>query len=96
MPNLKDNKSNLDRLRRFDLVGGILSVCWPIPLLFALQEGGVHYGWNSAVIVGTLVAGLVALVLFGAYEAWITYHTEKEAIFPFRFLRDPVMALLLL
>jgi hypothetical protein len=96
MPGLNDGKSNKDRLRSFDIGGGILSVCWPIPLLFALQEGGVHYEWSSGVIIGTLTAGLVALLMFGSYEAWITHKTNKEPIFPFRFLYFPPMALLLL
>lgn len=96
MPGLNDGKSNRDRLRSFDIIGGVLSVCWPIPLLFALQEGGVHYEWDSGIIIGTLVAGLVLLLLFGIYEAWITYWTTKEAIFPFQFIRNPATALLLL
>jgi hypothetical protein len=48
------------------------------------------------VIIGTLIAGLAALLLFGVYEAWITYRTREEAVFPFRFLANPAMALLLL
>lgn len=96
MPGLKDGKSNRERARGFDVLGGILSVCWPIPILFALQEGGVHYGWNSGTIIGTLVAGVVLLLLFGIHQAWITYRTRKEAIFPFRFLTNPTMALMLL
>ncbi|KAF2655372.1 MFS general substrate transporter [Lophiostoma macrostomum CBS 122681] len=96
MPSLKEDKSNSERRRNFDVVGGVLSVCWSIPLLFALQEGGLHYEWNSAVIIGTLVCGLMGLLLFGVYEGWITYRTHKEAVFPFRFLTRPEMALLLL
>ncbi|KAF2185136.1 MFS general substrate transporter [Zopfia rhizophila CBS 207.26] len=58
MPGLADGKSNRERLRAFDTIGGILSVSWLIPLLFALQEGGANYTWNSSVIIGTLTAGL--------------------------------------
>ena len=93
IPGLKDGKSLRDRLRGFDVIGGILSVCWPIPLLFALQEAGARYGWSSGVIIGTLVAGLALLIIFGAYESWITYRTVQEAIFPVKFLRNPIMAL---
>ncbi|KAF2265586.1 MFS general substrate transporter [Lojkania enalia] len=95
MPGLADGKSIKERLKGFDIIGGFLSVCWPIPLLFGLQEGGIHYEWNSEVIIGTLVAGIVALIVFGFYEAWITYRTKKEAIFPIRFITNPHMALLL-
>ena len=96
VPDTSDGKTNIDRLRSFDIGGGILSVGWSIPLLFALQEGGIYYDWNSAVIVATLVAGLVCMFIFGVYEAWITYRTDKEPIFPATFLANPVMALLLL
>ncbi|KAF2474588.1 putative MSF multidrug transporter [Lindgomyces ingoldianus] len=96
MPGKADGKSNMDRLRNFDFIGGTLSVCWPIPLLFALQEGGANYAWSSGVIIGTLVAGIVGFFLFGCFEAWITFRTKKEAIFPVRFLTNPAMILLLL
>lgn len=96
MPTLQDGKSNLERVRGLDSIGGILSVCWPIPLLFALQEAGVSYSWSSGVIVGTLVTGIVLLIIFGIYESWITYRTTKDAIFPVQFLQNPAMRLILL
>ena len=96
MPALKDGKSNAERIRGLDSIGGILSICWPIPLIFALQEAGVSHPWSSGVIIGTLVAGIVLFFLFGFYEAWVTYRTNVEPIFPLRFLRDPSMALTLL
>ncbi|KAF2792728.1 MFS general substrate transporter [Melanomma pulvis-pyrius CBS 109.77] len=96
MPGLSDGKSNRDRIRSFDIVGGVLSISWPIPLLFALQEGGAVYEWKSGVIIGTLITGLALFFLFGFYETWISYKTAREAIFPIKFLTNPAMALLLL
>ncbi|KAF9692531.1 hypothetical protein EKO04_009665 [Ascochyta lentis] len=96
MPSLKDGKSNAERIRGLDGVGGILSVCWPIPLIFALQEAGVSHPWSSGVIIGTLVAGIVLFFLFGFYETWVTYRTKTDPIFPIRFLRNPSTALILL
>lgn len=96
MPTLKDGKSNAERIRGLDGIGGILSICWPIPLIFALQEAGVSHPWSSGVIIGTLVAGIVLFFLFGFYETWITYRTNTEPIFPIRFLCNPSMALILL
>lgn len=96
MPGPKDGKSNAERIRDFDGVGGILSICWPIPLIFALQEAGVSHSWNSGVIIGTLVAGIILFFLFGFYEARVTYRTKMEPIFPIQFLRSPSMALTLL
>lgn len=89
-------KSNRARLHGFDGIGGILSVCWPVPLLFALQEAGAQFEWKSGVIIGTLVAGVVLFFFFGLYEAWISRKTKIEPIFPMRFITNPAMLLLLL
>jgi hypothetical protein len=96
MPKLDDGKSNKERLSRLDSVGGVLSVCWSIPLLFALQEGGGHHDWSSSVIVGTLTSGIAAFFIFAVYETWITYRSKKEPIFPVRLLEDADVALVLL
>lgn len=96
MPTLKDGKSNSERIRGLDGIGGILSICWPIPLIFALQEAGVSHPWNSGVIIGTLVAGIVILIAFICYETWVTYRSKSEPIFPINFLRDSSMRLILL
>lgn len=96
MPSLQDGKSNAERIHSLDGIGGILSVCWPIPLVFALQEAGISHPWNSGVIIGTLVAGIVLLIIFGLYETWFAYRTKKEPIFPVHVLRNPSMILLIL
>jgi hypothetical protein len=96
LPPLNDGKTNLERIRSLDSIGGILSVSWPIPLIFALQEAGVSHAWGSGIIIGTLTAGIVLLVLFGAFETWITYRTPRDPIFPVHFLCNPSMALILL
>jgi fucose permease len=96
MPSLKDGRSNTERIRSLDSIGGVLSVCWPIPLIFALQEAGVSHPWSSGIIIGTLVTGIVLLILFGIHESWVTYKTKGDAIFPVHFLRSPPMGLLLL
>lgn len=96
MPALKDGKSNRERIRGFDGVGGLLSVCWPVPLIFALQEAGGAYKWSSGVIIGTLTVAIVLFIAFGLYETWVTYKTPRDPIFPIHFLRDPCMAFILL
>lgn len=96
MPAFDDGRTNLQRIRHVDIYGGILSVCWPIPLIYALQEAGVSRSWRSSVIVGPLVAGIALLVLFGLYEFWISSKKQKAPIFPVQFLRNAPMALTLL
>jgi len=96
MPAFDDGRTNLQRIRHLDIYGGILSVCWPIPLIYALQEAGVSHTWGSGVIIGPLVAGIALLVLFGLYEYWISSRTQKAPVFPVHFLRNAPMALTLL
>lgn len=96
LPSWNDGKTNMERIRSLDGPGGILSVCWPIPLIFALQEAGVSHEWSSGVIIGTLTTGIVLFAVFGLYETWVTYKTPKDPIFPIRFLRNPSMSLILL
>jgi hypothetical protein len=96
MPTMANDRTHIQRLRGFDLFGGILSVSWPIPLLFGLQEGGARYAWNSGPIIGTLVGGIILLLVFGAYEGWLTCRSKIEPVFPIQFLRDLKTCLLLL
>ncbi|KAF2034646.1 putative MSF multidrug transporter [Setomelanomma holmii] len=96
LPRLNDGKSNTERIRGLDIHGGLLSIAWPIPLIFALQEAGVSHEWSSGVIIGTLTAGIALFLLFGLYEAWVTYKTAKDPVFPMHFLRNSSMALILL
>ncbi|KAI4659503.1 uncharacterized protein J4E79_006035 [Alternaria viburni] len=96
MPAFDDGRTNLQRIRHLDIYGGIMSVCWPIPLIYALQEAGASHAWGSGVIIGPLVAGIALLVLFGLYEYWISSRTQKAPVFPVHFLRNASMALTLL
>ncbi|PLB53453.1 MFS general substrate transporter [Aspergillus steynii IBT 23096] len=97
MPATGQFKFNRETLGRLDVIGSFLSVCWLIPLLFALQEGGSHYPWSSKEVIGSLVGGIVALIVFVAYETWLQrQNSAREPIFPIRFLGDPMQGLLLL
>ena len=86
----------LGGLKRFDIIGGILSVAWSVPLIFALQEAGELYPWDSGPIIATLVLGLVLLLVFGLYEAWLTRHSRYEPTFPIVFLVDGTVSMIML
>ncbi|SCO56613.1 related to MFS multidrug transporter [Fusarium fujikuroi] len=77
-----------DQIQRVDAIGGFLSLAWPILLVFALQEAGDGYDWNSSVIIGTLVGSVVGLVSFVAYEVWVQRQSHPEPIFPIQLLRS--------
>ncbi|CAM1501898.1 Fc.00g038820.m01.CDS01 [Cosmosporella sp. VM-42] len=77
-----------------DVVGALLSLAWAIPLVFALQEGGRTYKWNSGVIIGTLVTGIVMLFVFGLWEFWTYRRTSVDSLFPVGLLKRKVVVLI--
>ncbi|KND92552.1 Multidrug resistance protein 3 [Tolypocladium ophioglossoides CBS 100239] len=82
MDSPKSNQEIRSSLKRMDLVGALLSLAWAVPLIFALQEGGKTYGWNSGVIIGTLVTGVIMLVVFGFWQFWTYRKTCIDSILP--------------
>ncbi|KAL4978272.1 major facilitator superfamily domain-containing protein [Aspergillus desertorum] len=98
IPASDEARSSWRTFKKLDFVGSFLSICWLVPLLFALQEGGADYAWDSSEVLGTLIGGIAALIVFLAYESWLQHRrgSAKEPIFPIRFIRNPVQGLLLL
>ena len=98
IPASNDVKFDRHTFRRFDFVGSLLSICWLIPLLFALQEGGSSYPWSGGEVIGTLTAGIAVLVLFLAHQTWLQHRKDstREPILPIKFVRNPLQVLLLL
>ncbi|KAI1102912.1 putative MFS multidrug transporter [Jackrogersella minutella] len=83
-------------MKTMDVIGALLSLAWAILLIFALQEGGKAYEWNSGVIIGTLVSGIVMLIVFAAWEWWAYRHTNTDSLFPVGLLKRSVVVLLFL
>lgn len=88
-----ENVQKGKEFRQFDIIGAFLSVAWPLLFTFAIQEGGSNYKWNSSIIIGTVVGGVVGLVLFVAWEIQLGRQKKQEPILPMRLLTDPITAL---
>lgn len=67
---------NASSFGRIDWIGIALSLGAMVTLLFALEEGGFHYAWNSPVIVACLVVQGVLWVLFAAWETFLTLRAK--------------------
>ncbi len=64
-------------------------------LVFALEQGGVKYPWNSGIIIASFVVAGVAWVIFGLWEVILTSgfaKTTMRPIFPTRLLTHRVVA----
>jgi hypothetical protein len=66
-----------------DLPGFMLIGPAAIMFLLGLQFGGNQYAWNSAVVIGLIVGGLVTFVLFLVWE----HRVGDRAMVPFAMLR---------
>ena len=93
IPDLGEKFIEKEKLRRIDVIGGLLSLAWPILLIFALEEGGQAYSWKSSVIIGTLVGSGVGIIIFGIYEHCVQQQAKQEPMLPIGLLKIPALCL---
>ncbi|KPM45187.1 hypothetical protein AK830_g1403 [Neonectria ditissima] len=93
IPNATHELLEKGKMQRIDFIGGLLSLAWPIMLVFALQEAGDGYSWGSSVIIGTLVGSGVGFVAFVFYELWVQSRPTTEPIFPIHLLKSVTLSL---
>ena len=74
---------------RIDLIGATLIAAAATALLLVTEWGGKQYAWQSPVIIGLLVAGLVLLVAFFRRQA-----TAAEPIIPLALFRNTAFRLM--
>ncbi|GJE88942.1 MFS general substrate transporter [Phanerochaete sordida] len=60
-----------DKFRRMDWMGNALAIGSSSAVVIALTWGGVQHPWSSAQILAPLIIGLVGLLLFLVYEAFV-------------------------
>ncbi|KAF2758475.1 MFS multidrug transporter-like protein [Pseudovirgaria hyperparasitica] len=62
------NRISYASLRRLDIVGALLFLGVSVPLVTALEEGGIDYEWSSGLIIALLLVSGLCLLLFTAWE----------------------------
>jgi len=69
----------LDYAKKFDYVGTSLYTGGLLVFMMGLSWGGSVYPWASSWVIGTIVAGFVALV---AFVLWECFAGLKEPLVP--------------
>ncbi len=67
-PRKPQNETTVQRLKKLDLAGFALFVPAVFMLLFAMQQGGQRYAWDSATIIGLFAGAGIVMLLFAAWE----------------------------
>ncbi|KAI0636102.1 Mfs1.1 [Trametes polyzona] len=66
------------KLKRVDWMGNALIIAGTTLVLIAVTWGGIQFPWDSAHVLGPLIAGAALLVIFFVYEGTV----PKEPTFP--------------
>ena len=69
-------------LGRLDWPGIVLSLGTVISLIWALQESGTDYAWNTAPIIAPLVISGSCLITFLVWEVILTKRASKTRMLP--------------
>ncbi|XWW94973.1 hypothetical protein V2A60_002923 [Cordyceps javanica] len=91
IPDLGEKLMDREKLKQVDVIGGILSLVWPTLLVFALEQGGQAYPWQSSIIIGTLVGSVIGFFSFGFYEIRVQRLGKQEPMLPMKLLSIPTL-----
>ncbi|KAF7560698.1 hypothetical protein G7046_g3461 [Stylonectria norvegica] len=80
-----ENASVLQYVKDFDYVGTALYTGGLLVFIMGLNWGGSVYAWKSGHVIGTIVAGLVGLILF---FLWETFAKLKEPLVPVHLFKN--------
>jgi len=88
-------KINVRSLRRIDWPGSILSLAASVMLIFALEESGTVYAWDSVIIIASFEIQGFCWILFAAWETLLSselFNWPMLPIFPTRLVSHRVVA----
>ncbi len=81
-PRQKTLGSVKEVLSRVDWPGALLLLAGSIVLVFALQEGGIKYPWQSGAIIACLVIASLCWIAFGFWQSVLTRNGGKMHMIP--------------
>ncbi|MGW2521575.1 MFS transporter [Streptomyces sp. NPDC001617] len=84
---LPQSRNEAASSEKFDVPGVVLLALGLIAVVFGVVKGET-WGWTSAGTLGTIVGGVVVLVLFGWYETRVAH-----PLLPMRLFRNPALTI---
>jgi len=86
-----------ETVQRVDVLGAFSLLAASMLLVFALEEGGSRYPWDSGAIISTLVLSGVLWVFFVAWEIYLEKtRAVQEPIFPMGLLKNRLISSMML
>ncbi|KAI0379308.1 drug resistance transporter EmrB/QacA subfamily [Hypomontagnella monticulosa] len=90
-------KISRSSLRRLDILGAIFLLFSSALIVFAFEEAGSRYSWQSPTILSTIIIGGVLFVAFVGWEHIVDRPTStQEPIFPLRLMKDRLFSALII
>ena len=78
-----------------DWLGFVLLIAGSVVLVFALQEGGLKYPWESSTIIASFVVAAICWISFGIWEGYLSRGISSNAmvaVFPLRLVKNRIVA----
>ncbi|OTB13104.1 hypothetical protein K445DRAFT_169866 [Daldinia sp. EC12] len=104
-PNIDDSTSLINfyskisraSLRRLDVIGAVLLLFSSALIVFAFEEAGSRYSWQSPVILSTIIVGGVLFIGFLGWEKVVDRpRAAQEPIFPLRLMKSRLVSALII
>ena len=84
----------LERAKRFDMVGTLLSIGAFVCTVMLINFGGLLYDWTSGSIIALAVVGILLWITFAFQQSFTIFTTVENRIFPVHFLKQKEQILL--
>jgi hypothetical protein len=69
-------------ISQVDWLGFVLLIAGSVMLVFALQEGGLKYPWQSSTIIASFVVAGICGIAFGIWEAILSRGISGNSMVP--------------
>jgi hypothetical protein len=84
----------LERARRFDMVGALISIGAFVCTVMLINFGGLLYDWKSGSIKALAVVGILLWIVFAIQQNFTIFTTTENRLFPVHFLKHKERVLL--